>query len=90
MAAYPVTERIARFVSETTLASVPTAAVATAKIAVMDSLGVALAGSQDEAGTLAARIAQDEGARAQASVLGHGFQTSAQQADYANGVPTHA
>ena len=90
MAAYPVTERIARFVGETTLASVPAAAVATAKIAVMDSLVVALAGSQDEAGSLAARIARDEGAREQASVLGHGFQTSAQQAAFANGVATHA
>jgi 2-methylcitrate dehydratase PrpD len=51
---------------------------------------VALAGSQDEAGSLAARIALEEGAREVASVLGHGFRTSAQQAAFANGVATHA
>lgn len=90
MATYPVTERIAQFVTETTLAKVPSAAVHTAKIALLDSLGVALAGSQDEAGSLAARIALEEGAREAASVLGHGFRTSAQQAAFANGVATHA
>jgi 2-methylcitrate dehydratase PrpD len=90
MAVYPVTERLARFVSETTLVNVPTAAVATAKVAVMDSLGVALAGSQDEAGTLAAHIVREEGSEEQASVLGHGFQTSAQQAAFVNGIATHA
>jgi 2-methylcitrate dehydratase PrpD len=90
MSVYPVTEHLARFVRDTTLPKVPFAAVATAKIAVMDSLGVALAGSQDEAGNLAAHIVREENAREQASVLGHGFQTSAQQAAFANGIATHA
>ena len=90
MAAYPATERIARFVVETTLDTVPSAAVDTAKTAFTDSLGVALAGSQDGAGTLAAGIARDEGAREEASVIGHGFRTSSQQAAFANGVAAHA
>ena len=90
MAAYPATERIARFVTETTLDRVPSAAVETAKTAFMDCLGVALAGSQDDAGTLAARMVMEEGAREEASVLGHGFRTSGQQAAFANGVAVHA
>ena len=45
MAAYPATDRIARFVAETTLDTVPPIAVETAKTAFTDSLGVALAGS---------------------------------------------
>jgi 2-methylcitrate dehydratase PrpD len=80
MAAYPATERIARFVAETTLDSVPPAAVAVAvavaKIAITDSLSVALAGSQDDAGTIAARVVREEGPREEASVLGHGFRAS--------------
>ncbi len=90
MTAYPATERIARFVAETTLDAVPPAVVDTAKTAFMDGLSVALAGSQDDAGTLAARVAREEGAREEASVLGHGFRTSAQQAAFANGVAAHA
>ena len=90
MAAYPATDRIARFVAETSLDTVPPAAVDTAKTAFMDCLGVALAGSRDGAGTLAARVASEEGAREEASVIGHGFRTSAQQAAFANGVAAHA
>ena len=90
MASFPVTERVARFVVETSLDSVPAAAVATAKVAFMDLLGVALAGSQDDAGSIAARIAREEGAREEASVIGQGFRTSAQQAAFANGVAAHA
>ena len=56
----------------------------------MDCLGVALAGSRDSAGTLAAQVAAEEGAREEASVIGHGFRTSAQQAAFANGVAAHA
>ncbi len=90
MAAYPATDRIARFVAETTLDTVPPTAVDTAKTAFMDCLGVALAGSRDGAGTLAARVAIEEDAREEASVIGHGFRTSAQQAAFANGVAAHA
>jgi 2-methylcitrate dehydratase PrpD len=90
MTAFPVTERIARFVVETTLEKIPAAALATAKTAVQDTLGVGLAGSQDEAGTIAARLATGEGAREEASLLGRQARTSAQQAAFANGVATHA
>jgi 2-methylcitrate dehydratase PrpD len=90
MAAYPATERIARFVADTTLDAIPPAAVDTAKSAFMDCLGVALAGSQDDAGFIAARVALAEGAKEEASVFGHGFRTSGQQAAFANGVAAHA
>ena len=90
MAKSPATERVARFATETTLDAIPVAAVDTAKTAFLDSFGVALAGSRDEAGTLAARAAREEGAREEASTIGHGFRTSAQQAAFANGVATHA
>jgi 2-methylcitrate dehydratase PrpD len=90
MAAFPATERIATFVTETTLASIPPAAIATAKTAILDTLGVGLAGSRDDAGTIAAGMAEAERAREQASLLGRPTQTSAQQAAFANGVATHA
>jgi len=90
MSAYPVTERIARFAVETRFDAIPAAAVATAKMALQDCLGVALAGSRDEAGSIAAALAKAEGAKEEASVIGHGFRTSAQQAAFANGVAAHA
>ena len=87
---YPATEHIARFATQMEFADIPSAAVETAKIGLQDCLGVALAGSADEAGSIAAGLARAEGAREEASVIGHGFRTSAQQAAFANGVAAHA
>ena len=87
---YPATERIARFATQMEFADIPSAAVETAKIGLQDCLGVALAGSADEAGSIAAGLARAEGAREESSVIGHGFRTSAQQAAFANGVAAHA
>ena len=87
---YPATEHIARFATQMEFADIPSAAVETAKIGLQDCLGVALAGSADEAGSIAAGLARAEGAREESSVIGHGFRTSAQQAAFANGVAAHA
>src|SRR5437667_175299 len=85
-----VTAKIAEFVTELKYASIPTAAVQTAKIAVRDCLGVALAGSKEEDAKICAQIARQENAREDATVIGQGFKTSALQAAFANGTAAHA
>jgi 2-methylcitrate dehydratase PrpD len=85
-----VTARIAEFVTELKYTSIPTAAVQTAKTAVRDCLGVALAGSKEEDAKICAQIARQENAREEAAVIGQGFKTSALQAAFANGTAAHA
>src|SRR5437588_11989545 len=85
-----VTAKIAEFVTELKYTSIPTAAVQTAKIAVRDCLGVALAGSKEEDAKICAQIARQENAREDATVFGQGLKTSALQAAFANGTAAHA
>jgi 2-methylcitrate dehydratase PrpD len=85
-----LTARLARFVAEERFERIPPAAVETAKTAILDSLGVALAGSREESGGICARLARAEEARQEASLYGQGFKSSALQAAFVNGVATHA
>jgi 2-methylcitrate dehydratase PrpD len=85
-----VTAKIAGFVTELKYTSIPTRAVQTAKSAVRDCLGVALAGSKEEDARICAEIARQENAREDATVIGQGFKTSALQAAFANGTAAHA
>src|SRR6266513_1569277 len=85
-----VTAKIVEFVTELKYTSIPTAAVQTAKIAVRDCLGVALAGSKEEDAKICAQIARQENAREDATVIGQGFKTSALHAAFANGTAAHA
>jgi 2-methylcitrate dehydratase PrpD len=85
-----VTARIARFVSELKYQSIPPAAVQTAKTAVRDCLGVALAGSQEEDAKICAQIARQENAKEETTVIGQGFKTSPLNAALANGTAAHA
>jgi 2-methylcitrate dehydratase PrpD len=85
-----VTAKIAAFVTSLKYTNIPPAAVQTAKVAVRDCLGVALAGSQEEDAKICAEIARQENAREDAAVIGQGFKTSALQAAFANGTAAHA
>jgi len=84
------TRAVAEFVTRTAFQQIPSSAVAAARDAILDSVGVALAGSREPAGYIGADLARDEGAREEASVFGHGFQTSSTTAAFANGVSVHA
>jgi len=85
-----VTAKIAQFVVNAKFENVPPKAVETAKIAVRDCLGVALAGSQEEDAKICAQIARQENAKEETTVIGQGFKTSALQAAFANGTAAHA
>ena len=85
-----VTTSLAKFVTDLRYASIPGKAVETAKIAVRDCLGVALAGSREEDARIVAEIARQERAQEETSVIGQGFRTSALNAALANGTAAHA
>jgi 2-methylcitrate dehydratase PrpD len=85
-----MTERISRFVAELRYEDIPPKAIEMAKMAVLDCLGVVLAGSQVESAKICARIALQEGTVGEATVCGHGFKSSAIQAAFVNGTAGHA
>jgi 2-methylcitrate dehydratase PrpD len=85
-----VTAKIAAFAARLKYEDMPAAAVQTAKTAVRDCLGVALAGSQEEDAKICAEIARHENAKEETSVIGQKFKTSALQAAFANGTAAHA
>ena len=85
-----VTAILAKFTTDLQYEKIPRKAVETAKIAVRDCLGVALAGSREEDARIAADIARQERAREETSVIGQGFRTSALNAALANGTAAHA
>ena len=85
-----VSTRIAQFVLDTEFERLPPSAVKTAKTAVLDCLGVALAGSTEASAQICAQIARRESALEESTVLGQGFKSSALQAAFANGTAAHA
>ena len=84
------TARIARFVVETEFKKIPSEAVKMAKTAMLDCLGVALAGSKESSARICAEIARQEHAKEESSVIGQGFKSSAMHAAFANGTAAHA
>jgi 2-methylcitrate dehydratase PrpD len=85
-----VTREVAEFVAGLRYEQIPAGALTAAKHAILDSLGVALAGSQDAVGRIAAELALEDRAREEAALFGQGFRSSAMNAAFANGAATHA
>ena len=85
-----LTRSLAEFVVQTTFADLPGEAVTQAKRAVLDTLGVMIAGSLEPCARIAASVVRDEGARPVATVVGQGFATSPRGAAFANGTAAHA
>ncbi len=85
-----ITERLARFIAETEYAKLPVEAVAAAKRAMLDYVGVTLAGSKEPAGRIMANLVRQMGCTPRAVVVGSGFRTSSSNAALANGTMVHA
>ncbi|MDO8613485.1 MAG: MmgE/PrpD family protein, partial [Dehalococcoidia bacterium] len=83
-----VGERLARFVAETQ--RVPEDAILQARRAVLDTLGVALAGSREESARAVVDWLRDQGGRPEAAVLGRALRLPAADAALANGIAAHA
>ncbi len=85
-----VTPKIARFIANTRYDAIPPRALETAKIAIMDSLGVAIAGTREESAEIAGRLVREERAKEEAIIYGQRFKSSAMQAAFVNGTAAHA
>ncbi|MFH1484767.1 MAG: MmgE/PrpD family protein [Chloroflexota bacterium] len=85
-----VTEKLARFVIETPTAAIPVEAREVARRQILDTLGVTLAGSLEPASAIVSKYIRALGGVPEASVLGHNFRTTTENAAFANGVAAHA
>lgn len=84
------TERLARFLVETSYEDIPREAVEVAKRAILDGVGVALAGSREEAGRIMAQFVREGGGGGESRLLGTPGRASAPEAALANGTMAHA
>ncbi len=85
-----VTESIARWINETTYEDLPPEAVKAAKWAILDTLGVSLAGATQPVGEIVLNYTRDAAGTPEASVIGRGMKTNIADAAFANGVLAHA
>jgi 2-methylcitrate dehydratase PrpD len=86
----PVTDTFARFVAETDYATLSGKALANAKMHILDTLGVALAGTATPVAHIALGHCATLGAAPEASIWGTGSQASVSNAAFANGLLAHA
>jgi 2-methylcitrate dehydratase PrpD len=84
------TEMLARFVLETRASDLPEETLDAARDALIDTVGVALAGTREPVGELAARWVRETGATPQAACWGHDLASSPAEAAFANGIASHA
>jgi 2-methylcitrate dehydratase PrpD len=85
-----ITERIARFVVETTYESLPPELITAVKRAWIDTIGVTLAGSKEESSAIGLQYAKATAAAEEALILGTSTKTSTALAALANGIAGHA
>ena len=86
----PVTDAIARFVTETEFSTLTTKTRANAKLHILDVLGVALAGVSTQPAVIARDYCKSLGVSAEASVWGTDAKASVSTAAFANGLFAHA
>ena len=86
----PVTDTIARFVTETNFSTVSAKTCANAKLHILDVLGVALAGVSTPPAEIALGYCKRLGVSAEASIWGTNAKTSVSTAAFANGLLAHA
>ena len=85
-----ITATLARFVIDTRSADIPDGVLTGARNALIDTIGVALAGTGEPVAGIARRWVLDSGATARASIWGCNEGGSAADAAFANGVASHA
>ena len=85
-----ITKTLSNFALETSYDSIPQEAVVAAKRALLDYLGVTVAGSRDSAGKIVTAFVKESGGNPVAGVFAGGFKTSPFFAAFNNGVMGHA
>ncbi len=91
-AAAPLTRDLARFIAETSANRIPEPVTAMARTVIKDGTGALLAAANPaySTGRLAAAFVRDQGGTPEASIVGHGFKSSASMAALANGTMGYA
>ena len=84
------TQRLARFIAETTYPDLPEAVTGHVKRCILDWLGASLAGTAEPASQAIVQIVKDLGGREESTVIGGSFMSSCVNAALANGVTGHA
>jgi 2-methylcitrate dehydratase PrpD len=83
------TEELARFAAELKFEQIPAEALEWAKDAILDCIGVAIAGTQEDAGRIITNYVKEGDGRPEAGVFAAGFKTTAKKAALANGTIAH-
>jgi len=86
----PVTQTLARYVARARFRDQPSEAVRRAKAAILDTVGVTLAGTRHPVAAPCLQLLGWIGGGPKASVLGTGVRTSVADAAWANGILGHA
>jgi 2-methylcitrate dehydratase PrpD len=84
------TPNLAGFVVNNHYNALPSGALETARTAILDSLGVAVAGSREESALIAGKLAREERAKEETTIYGQRFKSSALLGAFVNGTATHA
>jgi 2-methylcitrate dehydratase PrpD len=86
----PVTDTLARFVTDTDYSSISETTRTNARMHILDTLGVALAGSKTAVADIAVDYCKKLGASSEASIWGTKAKASVSTAAFANGLLSHA
>jgi len=86
----PLITKLSRFVATTRYDAIPPKAVETAKAAIMDCLGVAVAGGTEESARIAGRLAREDGGKEDTTLFGQRYKLPTVQAALVNGIAAHA
>ena len=86
----PVTDTLARFVTEADYSTISDKALANAKMHILDTLGAALAGVSTETASIAFDYCKRVGGNDEASIWGTRLRSSVPMAAFANGLLGHA
>ncbi|HEY2380829.1 MAG TPA: MmgE/PrpD family protein [Terriglobia bacterium] len=81
---------LARFTAGVRYEAIPPTAIQNAKNAILDDLGVAVAGATEESAVMIGRMVREEGAKEEATIYGQRFKSSVLQAAFVNGACAHA
>jgi 2-methylcitrate dehydratase PrpD len=85
-----VIERLASYVSRESFAALPEATVRAARRAILDTVGVMLAGSREDTAVRALALIEHRRGAAEATVAGTSLRASMEDAALVNGVAAHA
>jgi 2-methylcitrate dehydratase PrpD len=85
-----LTRLLAEYIAAFDLKSVPQPVIARARLVLIDTIGVMLAGSHEDVAHIIVEMVKAEGAAPAVGVVGQSLRTSPQLAALANGVASHA